>query len=154
MWLGRSSYVNFAVAPQTDRRQHDVTWVRLLVGFCISRKKRWICPQSIKPTYLIDKNVSPLCVQMSYWNISSEHDSAWCDWTFLLILTLESHCMHVYMCMCVCVGESDLVGLHPAGGLLYDIKLDEGESSALTWTPPSAMVTEQQQQHNNNAVRG
>lgn len=65
-----------------------------------------------------------------------------------------SHCMHVYMCMCVCVRESDLVGLHPAGGLLYDIKLDEGESSALTWTPPSAMVTEQQQQQHNNAVRG
>lgn len=49
--------------------------------------------------------------------------------------------MDVYMC--VCVKESDLVGLHPAGGLLYDIKLDEGESSALTWTPPSAVVTEQ-----------
>lgn len=60
------------------------------------------------------------------------------------------HVSHMFMCMSVCVGESDLVGLHPAGGLLYEIKLDEGESSALTWTPPSAMVTEQQQ-HNNNA---
>lgn len=59
----------------------------------------------------------------------------------------------IYMCICVCVGESDLIGLHPAGGLLYEIKLDEGESSALTWTPPSAMATEQQQ-HNNNAVLG
>lgn len=58
------------------------------------------------------------------------------------------------MCICVCVGESDLVGLHPARGLLYEIKLDEGESSALTWTPPSATATEQQQQHNNNAVFG
>lgn len=69
-----------------------------------------------------------------------------------------SHSMDVYninIYMCVCVEESDLVGLHPAGGLLYDIKLDEGESSALTWTPPSAVVTEQwQQQHNNNALRG
>lgn len=61
----------------------------------------------------------------------------------------------IYMCICVCVEESDLVGLHPAGGLLYEIKLDEGESSALTWTPPSAMATEQQQQqHDNNAVLG
>ena len=62
--------------------------------------------------------------------------------------------MYVCVCLRVCVVESDLVGLHPAAGLLYEIKLDEGESSALTWTPPSAMATEQQQQHNNNAVKG
>lgn len=83
-------------------------------------------------TYLSKKRISPLCITL---------ERARCDCTFALILAHMSHSMDVYMC--VCVEESDLVGLHPAGGLLYDIKLDEGESSALTWTPPSAVVTEQ-----------
>lgn len=108
------------------------------------RKKIWGLSFRNLKTYLFKKRISPLCIIL---------ERARCDCTLALILAHMSHSMEVYMC--VCVEESDLVGLHPAGGLLYDIKLDEGESSALTWTPPSAVVTEQwQQQHNNNAVRG
>lgn len=57
--------------------------------------------------------------------------------------------IHVWSCRCVCVCavRSDLVGLHPAAGLLQVIKLDEGESSALTWrhSRRRATMTEQQQ---------
>lgn len=87
--------------------------------------------QNLK-TYLFKKIISPLRIIL---------ERARCGCTFALILAHMYHSMDVYMC--VCVEESDLVGLHPAGGILYDIKLDEGESSALTWTPPSAVVTEQ-----------
>ena len=97
------------------------------------------------PTYLCRNNVPP-SLAVSYLGF----------FDYLHMMEQDVSSMNVYarVCMYACLcGESDLIGLHPAAGLLYEIKLDEGESSALTWTPPSAMATEQQQ-HNNNAVRG
>lgn len=137
--------VRIRVNPQINWILYTSEWTYPFVEIATKlwTKSKFFYAEILRLTYW-RKRISPLCIIL---------ERARCDCTFALVLAHMSHSMDVYMC--VCVEESDLVGLHPAGGLLYDIKLDEGESSALTWTPPSAVVTEQwQQQHNNNAVRG
>lgn len=146
VWLGGLVYENYQVAPWLSELC-NMNWFEL--SNCNCGKKRGIFLQAL-PTWgpMLFNHSNFYC----YARMHFKHRMVWRD---CMRLAFVSHWIHLYMCICVCVGESDLVGLHPAGGLLYEIKLDEGESSALTWTPPSAMATEQQQQHNNNnAVRG
>ena len=104
LWLGGSSYENYATGPQTDRCQHDVKIIWLFLKFCVSRKKKEFI-KTIK-TYLPTSGTKKIFSTLHVFTIE---ECIMCIWQGMMWMYFCSDinpyvplyvCIYVYVCLC------------------------------------------------------